>query len=145
MDKTFNLIKFLADGLIEDKVWFLVPSLQYNTGIFYEVQFTRKDSKPWAFRPKDTNEWTSCSTLDVLDALNEHLVDVQDFYKQLCHHTLVQAIYMNTRMRRIRELLGDMVVVNAIKEYDDFGNQLMDAANKALGVKAVQLTLVKND
>lgn len=147
MDQTYKILKFLADGLVEDKMWFLVSSLQYKAEIKYEVQYTRSENKPWAFRPKHTETWIRCSTIDLIDALNEKLIDLNDFHIQLCDRALSQVTYMDMCIRKAKNILGDSTVNNYIKEHNEFRNNLMNKINEIFGIKSAPpiLTLLKRD
>ena len=145
MDKThiYSLVKHLIDQIGEKKFYFIVNAFN-DDKVAFEILWEKNETLPWSFSLYKADNWTACSTLDILDALEEIECDLMDFQNQVVDKILTQAAYMDMRLKSTRELLGDTLVDAHIKSYEEFGKELVATIAKVLGNKKKKdLTLVK--
>ena len=139
-----KLLKHLTNQLIEKQVYFVVPAIDDET-IRFEVMWKKKDKLPWSFTLYQADNWTPCSQLDILDALEEVECDLMLFSKQIVDKMLTQVAYMSMRINDVRELLGDETVDASIVAHEEFGKALCEAVNKLLSHKEPkELSLVED-
>ena len=142
--ETYKLLKYLSNTLLEKQIYFVVPAINDKT-IRFEVMWKKNDKLPWSFSLYQADNWTPCSTLDILDALQEVECDLELFRAQVIDKMLTQVSYMNMRTNDVRELLGDEMVDDGIKAHEEFGKALCAAVQKILPSKEPKgLSLVED-
>jgi hypothetical protein len=141
--ETYYLLKYLSNTLLEKQIYFVVPTFLDNT-VKFEIMWEKGEEKPWSFSLYRADNWTKCSTLDILDALEEVECDLVVFRRQVIDKILTQVAYMNMRINDARELLGSDVVDASVVAHEEFGKSLAEAINKLLPNKPKGLHLVED-
>lgn len=141
--ETYHLLKYLSNTLLEKQIYFVVPCFSDNS-VRFEIMWTRGEEKPWSFSLYRADNWTKCSTLDILDALDEVEIDQVVFRRQVIDKMLTQVAYMNMRINDVRKLLGDETVNASIIAHEEFGKSLVEAIQKIIPNKRKGLHLVED-
>ena len=142
-DNIYTLIKHTTRQMGENQLYFVVPAFN-DVSISFEILWKKENKLPWSFTLRDADNWTECSSLDILDALEEIECDLVDFKQQIVSKMITQVAYMNMRIKSTRELIGDEAVDAGIHAYDDFGKALAESVGEMLGNKTkTKLSLVK--
>jgi len=147
MDITYKLIKYLTDISLEQHYYYVVPSLQYNTDIHYEVMWEKNGkyfNKPWKFRAQHTKEWTYCSNLDILDALSDELIDLASLKAQLHQSMILKVSYMDMKIKDAKDQFGEETIYSGIKAFEIFSKNLVKTVKKIIKQKDPTLTVVKD-
>lgn len=133
-DNIYQLIKHLADQIIEKQIYLVVPAFN-DDAVAFEILWKKGNKLPWSFSLYRADNWTECSTLDILDALEEVECDLVYFQQQITDKILTEVAYMNARIKDTRRLLGDDVVDASIRAHEEYGNNLMATIYNVLDKK----------
>lgn len=142
-DRIYKLIKHTIDQMGETQLYFVVPAFN-DESVAFEILWKKDNKLPWSFTLYRTDNWTECSSLDILDALEEVECDLVEFQQQITNKMIAQVAYMDMRIKNARELLGDEAIDAGMQAYEEFGKNLVATIGKILNKKTEsKLSLVK--
>jgi len=142
-DRTYKLIKHTIDQMGEKQLYFVVPAFN-DDSIVFEILWKKENKLPWSFTLHRADNWTECSSLDILDALEEVECDLVELQQQVVNKMITQVAYMDMRIKRARKLLGNETVDAGIQAHEEFGKNLAETIGKVLNKKPKsKLSLVK--
>lgn len=140
----YQLLKHITGQIGITQLYFVVPAHDDDM-VAFEIMWEKDNNLPWSFSVYHADNWTRCSKLDIIDALEEIGCDLVEFHVQIVDKALSQAAYMDMRMKNTYKLLGHELVDASIAAYEDFGKNLLAAVDGVLNDKRKgKLTLVKD-
>ena len=141
-DDIYQLIKHVTNQIGETQLYFVVPAFN-DEQVAFEILWKKDNTLPWSFSLYRADNFTECSRIDIIDALDEVECDLVEFKHQLMNKVLTQVAYMNMRIKDARKLLGNEAVDASIQAYEQFGKSLIATVNKVLNKKnKTKLSLV---
>ena len=141
-DTIYQLIKHATNQIGEEQLYFVIPAFN-DDSVAFEILWKKENTRPWSFSIYNADNWTECSELDILDALEEVECDLEEFSEQITGKILMQVSYMDMRIKEARKLLSDSLVDVSILAYEEFGKSIMETVTGVLN-KKTKLSLVKD-
>lgn len=98
----------------------------HNNG--YEIMYGKGFS--WRLRPINNGEWEEFTIDTSIDIFNESKLDLYKFQNELYNTVLDYAVYLNTRLKLIKEKVGEEALQERIESWENFGRQLIEVIEK---------------
>ena len=120
--------------LIEDSI----EGYFYDVISNYEISLDRKDG--WRLRKYQSEDlWKTFNQSNIIDNFNLYQIDLRTFQILLVHSIQNMGVYYDNQITKIKKLLGDEVIKESQKAWEDFAVSLSKIIEKDTRLKNIKL------
>lgn len=119
-----KILEFLDFSSLDPQLYWKVKSLDGLNS--FEIMWRRESTIRWRFRELGDLFWTLSETAMIANSLKKKNVDLVSFENQLNSSLLHQSCFAAGFLKECKEMLGDVVVEDAIVEHEEFLEQMVD-------------------